>query len=128
MNNGTHTYAPRETEKLETRRIGDTLVLVAVVGEIDAHTMRALQRVILEAQRGAPGRTVVLDLRPVRLIDAAGWTMLIGTHQQMVREGRRLRVLLARGSQPFRAFVTRWLHVVLDRIDGLEDLPGPTPA
>ena len=111
-----------QRERLGARRVGGALVLVIGECEIDAHTARPLQRSVLEAQRGAPGRVVILDLRGVRLVDAAGWEMLVATQRQMAREGRRLSVLLARGSQPFSAFVTRWLHVVLDRVDGLEEL------
>ena len=40
----------------------------------------------------------------------------------------RLRLLLARGSQPFRAFATRWLHAALERIESLDDLGDARPA
>jgi anti-anti-sigma factor len=113
---------------IAAQRCGAALILTAAIGEIDTHTASLWQQAVQETPRGASERTVVLDLRAVRLIDAAGWAMLIRIQQEMTREGCRLKLLLARGSQPFRAFVTRWLHVALDRIDSLDDLAGPKAA
>ena len=74
---------------------GDVDVVVAV-GEVDVATnvrlVRALHRLTNDHDRAA-----VVDLRQVRFMDSTGVHHLLNLHRQLVRQGRSLTVMCARG-------------------------------
>ena len=75
---------------------------VVLIGEIDAHN-EALVRDALTDQ--PDDGDVRVDLSGVTFIDSSGLRVVLGVHQQLIREGRRL-VLVAPSH-----VVTRLIHV-----------------
>ncbi|MBE9376621.1 STAS domain-containing protein [Saccharopolyspora sp. HNM0983] len=93
----------REAARLGLRasRPSSGTVLITVTGELDAATVPHLEERI-DAELGAPARTVVLDLTAVPFLAVAALEML---HRAQLRAGTRgigLRVVIA-GAEPLRA-------------------------
>ncbi|MEU6807471.1 STAS domain-containing protein [Streptomyces sp. NPDC046831] len=68
----------------------DGMRVLTVAGEIDHHTVGALQKA-LSADAGASPRTVA-DMRQVTFMDSTGINALIAAHHQLTRAGGWLRL------------------------------------
>jgi anti-anti-sigma factor len=67
---------------------------IVVRGPLDITTGDALERALLEAERGAPA-VLELDLRGVGFFDSTGLQIVLDAHVRAGEEGRRLVVIAA---------------------------------
>jgi RND superfamily putative drug exporter len=98
------------SSRVERREDGG--VRLAFDGELDLQTAPAFRERLAEVEDDAA--TLVVDLRGVRFIDSTGIGELLGAQQRARREGRRLVVVRAEGTQ-----IADVLHVsaIDDRIE-----------
>jgi anti-sigma B factor antagonist len=109
-----------------TRREG--MVWLAMGGELDVFTAPQLRSALGEA---APRKqeTLVLDLRGLSFIDSSGLAVILGAHEQALRDGRPQARIVIQGSAPVEAlFHTIGAGDYLELADDLEELGVPTPA
>ena len=92
-------------------------VVVAVTGEIDMDTAAQLQATLMATIEAQPPRTLTIDLAGVSLLDAAGMTALIQTHQHARRQHIAISLINA---QPL---VRRSIQIA-----GLGPFFGPPPG
>jgi anti-anti-sigma factor len=96
-------------------RVAGTIVLI---GEIDAYTEAQVRDALTCAQDSGDLR---VDVSRVTFIDSSGLRVMLGVHQQLIREGNRL-VLVA----PSRT-VTRLIKVA-GLVSHFQVEPQPDPA
>ena len=70
---------------------GESFVLLELRGELDVTTVEALMGPLLDAERAMPD-WVVLDLRDVTLLDAAGLRVFLDAARCAERQERRFAV------------------------------------
>lgn len=79
-----------------TRQIGESTVL-EVIGEVDMATAPQLRaRLVDLVNRG--GRSVIVDLTSVGLIDSTGLGVLIGARRRLTKAGGTLGLVVPEGS------------------------------
>ncbi len=74
---------------LDVDLVGDDVVLIAAVGDIDRSTAPALSDSLRRASVDRNG-TVLVDLCEVELLDSSGISVLLGALRRLTRNGRRL--------------------------------------
>jgi anti-anti-sigma factor len=83
---------------IERSGLADGTTCLRVEGELDLLTAPRLVGELDFVLR-RPGGDVVIDLRRTRFIDSSALSVLLNGQRRLTREGRRLRVLAADGSQ-----------------------------
>ena len=99
-------------EGIRTERAGDR-ARVIVTGDLD---LAVRDRFIAEVARAVgPGRSVLLDLRRVEVIDSVGLSSVVeASRMAEAEEGGHLRVLLSDDGPVRRMFELTLLHLTLD--------------
>jgi anti-sigma B factor antagonist len=109
-----------------TRR--EDVVWLAMGGELDVFTAPQLRSALGKAAP-RPRETLVLDLRGLSFIDSSGLAVILGAHEQAIRDGRPQARIVIQGSAPVEAlFHTIGASDYLEMVDDLEELGVPTPA
>ncbi len=101
---------------IRTERSGDC-VRVSVIGDLD---LAVRDLFLAEVERAVgPGRTVLLDLRGVEVIDSVGLSSVVhAARPAAAEEGCRLRVLVSDTGPVRRMFELALLHLTLDVTTG----------
>ncbi len=92
--------------------------LVALTGELDAHTAVGLRSLLAEQLLAGPGN-LVLDLSGLTFLDSAGVASLIAADKGTRRAGMRL-VLAAPHPKVRKVLGITGIDAVLDTVDSVE--------